>query len=126
MHYKFEFIYASLRFRRNQREGDRDSGGGIICLSLIKGRGTTKWWMRLPSQHKIKDLSLFVMLTRYYLIRQLPGDIPATATFPGRGRQNGGFAANHTIDEQLDKLKFAEVPPLGTKQSKGGKLLNLL
>ena len=26
------------------------------------------------------------MLTRYYLIRQLPGNIPATATFPGRGR----------------------------------------
>ena len=57
------------------------------------GRGTTKWWMRLPSQHKIKDLSLFVMLTRYDHIRQLPGDIPATATFPGRGRQNCGTAA---------------------------------
>ena len=55
LHHKFELVeliepsvermangkFASLRFRRNQREGDRDSGGGIICLPLIKGRGTT-------------------------------------------------------------------------------------
>ncbi len=43
------------------------------------------------------------MLTRYELIRQKPGEIPSFA-FPCQGRQNGGFAANHTIGELLDKL----------------------
>ena len=55
---------------------------------------------------EIPELIFGSLLSRYYLIRQLPGNIPATDTFPGRGRQNGGFAANHTIDELLAKLKF--------------------